>query len=345
MSLIFGAIADDLTGGLELAAMIRAGGVPCAFATDVPEHVDGPAIVIARRTRVADPAAAAEDVRRVGSWLVARGARQVFFKYCATFDSTPAGNIGNCADVLRDLTGSRLAAFCPSFPEVGRRVFQGHLFADDRLISELPKKDDPLTPMTDPDLVRVLQRQTRTPVGLIPHQVVRAGLDAMAAHCDRLVEQGIGFALADAAEPDDLLGLAALTVSWPLMTGGSSVAAYYPALWREQGLAPPGATLTGLPRVAGPGVVLAGSCAERTRRQLEVFARHRPVLTLDLLESADASEAVKRTLAWARPRLQDGPVAIATSADPPAVTKAQENMGNAVPRRSRKTSFPACPLR
>jgi 3-dehydrotetronate 4-kinase len=327
VSLIFGAIADDLTGGLELAAMIRAGGVPCAFATDLPERVDGPAIVVARRTRVADPVAAVEDVRRVGSWLADRGARQVFFKYCATFDSTPAGNIGNCADVLRDLTGSRLAAFCPSFPEVGRRVFQGHLFADDRLISESPKKDDPLTPMTDPDLVRVLQRQTRTPVGLIPHQVVRAGLDAMSAHCGRLVDQGIGFALADAAEPDDLQALAALTVSWPLMTGGSSVAAYYPALWRQQGLVPPEATLPPLPRVEGPGVVLAGSCAERTRRQLEVFGRYRPVLKLDLLAMTDAADAVAQALAWARPRLQDGPVAIATSAEPPAVAEAQKRHG------------------
>ena len=140
MNPVFGAVADDLTGGLELAAMIVAAGVPCAFATEPPDRSEHPAIVIGRRTRVADPAVAVADIRRTGTWLREQGARQIFFKYCATFDSTPAGNIGNCADVLRELTASRLTAVCPSFPEAGRRVFQGHLFADDRLISESPKR-------------------------------------------------------------------------------------------------------------------------------------------------------------------------------------------------------------
>ena len=326
MSLIFGAVADDLTGGLELAAMLVAEGVPCAFATTPPESTDEPAIVIGRRTRVAEPQWATADVRRVGQWLRDQGARQLFFKYCATFDSTPAGNIGNCADALRDLTGCGLTAFCPSFPEAGRRVFQGHLFADDRLISESPKRHDPLTPMTDPDLVRVLQAQTPTRVGLIPQQVVRAGLGAMKAHCERLAASGIGFALADAAMPEDLAALAALTVDWPLMTGNSSIAAYYPALWRERGLIARGLHAPKLPPVPGPGVVLAGSCADRTRRQLEVFAEQRPVLTLDLTEG-DARHLIAKALDWALPRLPEGPVAIATSAGPEAVAEAQSRLG------------------
>ncbi|SIP88993.1 3-oxo-tetronate kinase [Bosea sp. TND4EK4] len=326
MSLVFGAVADDLTGGLELAAMLVAAGVPCAFATTPPERPDEPAIVIGRRTRVADPAMATADIRQTGQWLRDRGARQLFFKYCATFDSTPAGNIGNCADALRELTGSSLTAFCPSFPEAGRRVFQGHLFADDRLISESPKRHDPLTPMTDPDLVRVLQAQTPTGVGLVPQQVVRAGLDAMKAHCERLGASGIGFALADAAVPEDLAALAELTVDWPLMTGNSSIAAYYPALWRERGLIAPDLHAPRLPPVPGPGVVLAGSCADRTRRQLEVFAEQRPVLTLDLIEG-DAQSLITQALDWALPRLADGPVAIATSAGPEAVAEAQARLG------------------
>jgi uncharacterized protein YgbK (DUF1537 family) len=327
MSLVFGAIADDLTGGLELAAMIRAGGVACAFVTDVSDAVSDPAVVVGRRTRVAEPDLAVADIGRVGAWLVGRGARQLFLKYCATFDSTPRGNIGNCADVLRELTGSRLTAFCPSFPEAGRRVFQGHLFADDRLISESPKRHDPLTPMTDPDLVRVLRQQTKTPVGLIPQQIVRAGQDALKRHCERLIADGTGFALADAAVPDDLAALAALTVDWPLMTGNSSIAAYYPALWRERGLVDPQAAVAPLPPVAGPGVVLAGSCAERTRRQLEIFARQRPVLTLDLAAIDDAEAAVTEALDWALPRLTEGPVAISTSAEPDAVAAVQAKLG------------------
>ena len=34
MALLFGGIADDLTGGLELASMLRAAGVACEFVSD-----------------------------------------------------------------------------------------------------------------------------------------------------------------------------------------------------------------------------------------------------------------------------------------------------------------------
>ena len=144
MALLFGALADDLTGGMELAAMLVAHGVRCGFVTR-PEALaeigdDFDAVVIARKTRVVPAADAVAAFEAGARALLERGARQLFFKYCATFDSTDDGNIGPCADLLRELTGAKLTAFCPSFPEAGRRVFQGHLFADQMLISESPKR-------------------------------------------------------------------------------------------------------------------------------------------------------------------------------------------------------------
>ena len=328
MSLLFGAIADDLTGGLELAAMLRAQGVGCDFVSD-PQALDpaseAEAAVIALRTRVAPRAEALARFEAAATRLLERGARQIFFKYCATFDSTDEGNIGPCADLLAARTQARQTLFCPSFPEAGRRVFQGHLFADDQLISESPKRYDPLTPMTDPNLVRVLQRQTQTRVGLLAQQSLRAGHAALRAASERLRHEGKPFAIVDAATPEDLAAIAELTVDWPLMTGNSSVAAYYPKLWRERALS---ATLSppSLPPVPGPAVVLAGSCAERTLKQLESFAAERPVHFIDL-RVADADEAVRDAVAWALPLLVDGPVAIATSAPPDVVSSAQARWG------------------
>jgi uncharacterized protein YgbK (DUF1537 family) len=327
MNLTFGAIADDLTGGLELAAMLRAQEVDCAFLTRIDETVTADAVVVARRTRVAPADAARSEFSEIGSWLLAKRVRQIFYKYCATFDSTPSGNIGPCADVLRALTGSPLIAFCPTFPEAGRRVFQGHLFTDDRLVSESPKRNDPLTPMTDPDLVRVLQRQTSTPVGLIPHQTVRAGISALEAHCIKLTLQGMKFAIADAAMPEDLAVIAKLTVSWPVMTGNSSIAAFYPALWRELGWLKTNAERSRLPGVQGPSVVLAGSCAERTIRQLEIFGESRPVLTIDLTRVETPERTCEEALEWALARIEAGPVAIATSANPEDVAAVHSKLG------------------
>ncbi len=329
MSPILGALADDLTGGLELAAMLQAGGASCAFVTD-PEaipHTTGDAIVVALRTRVAPPGQAVQAFETVGRQLLVHGVRQLFFKYCATFDSTPAGNIGPCADVLQRLTGAPLIGFCPSFPEVGRRVFQGHLFVDQALVSESPKRYDPLTPMLDPNLVRVLGEQTPVPVGLLPQQILHEGREAAARHCAALRESGRGHVIIDAATPSDLKAVAALTVEWPVMTGNSSIAAYYPELWRNLGWLDEGRAVATLPAVGGGGIVLAGSCAERTLRQLEVFEQHRPVLRLDPTDGDNPDAIVGRALEWIVSRLQDGPVAVATSAGPEEVARAQGALG------------------
>lgn len=327
---IFGALADDLTGGLELASMLAGGGVDCAFVTTpalVSANSRAEAIVIAQKTRVIPAAEAVEVFDRGARALLAAGARQLFFKYCATFDSTDQGNIGPCAELLHKLTGATLTAFCPSFPEVGRRVFQGHLFVGDRLVSESPKRFDPLTPMTDPDLVRVLQRQTSMRVGLIPHQVVRAGPEEMRRWVDELVAAKIAFAIGDATGPEDLAALAALTVDWPLMTGNSSIAEYYPALWRERGWLPSNRGRPRLPAVEGAAVVLAGSCADRTFEQLAEFGRHRPVLSIDLRAAMEGRDVAAEAADWARAHLADGPVAIATSAPPDEVERIQALAG------------------
>lgn len=331
MALLFGGLADDLTGGMELAAMLTAAGVRCAFVTSADRVAElgasFDAIVIAQKTRVIPAAAAVAAIGAGALALQACGVRQLFFKYCATFDSTDAGNIGPCADLLRELTGAPLTAFCPSFPEAGRRVFQGHLFYDDMLISESPKRLDPLTPMLDANLVRVLQRQTQVRVGLIPHQAVRGGLSALQAHADALRAGGIPYAIADATEPEDLQALAGLTWDWPLMTGNSSIAAYYPALWRQHGWLEGGSALAALPAVGGGAAVLAGSCAERTIEQLRAFEQQRPVLWIDVERAIDGADVASEAVAWARDHLGAGAIAIATSAEATSVARVHARLG------------------
>lgn len=331
MALVFGALADDLTGGMEVAAMLVAQGMRCGFVTR-PEDAAAAALgvdalVIAQKTRVVPAAQALADFRAGAEVLQGLGARQLFFKYCATFDSTDEGNIGPCADLLREITGATVTAFCPSFPEAGRRVFQGHLFADHMLISESPKRFDPLTPMLDPSLVRTLQRQTRTPVGLLPQQVVRAGQQAMREHMATLTAAGTGFVITDAATPEDLDTLAGLTWDWPLMTGNSSVTAYYPALWRRHGWLQAGGSPAALPAVQGPAVVLAGSCADRSLEQLRALGAQRPVRWIDVERALDGADVVAETLAWARTHLAEGPVAMATSAAPEVIERIQARIG------------------
>ena len=329
MPLLFGAIADDFTGGLELASVLVRAGIRTRMLTrfaTAEDLADVEAVVVGLKTRVAPKEHAVRAFARAADLLAAGAPRQLFFKYCATFNSTRHGNIGPCADLLADRRGTDFTAFCPAFPEVKRTVFQGHLFAFDQIISESPKRLDPLTPMRDPNLVRVLQQQTRHRVGLIRHEDFKAGSNAVQARIEALKKDGIRYAIADGADEDDLRVLAAVSVGWPLMTGGSSVAVYYPDLWRERGFVG-GYSSSSLPRVGGHAAVLAGSCAERTAEQLEHFGRRRPVLRLDLAAVAGDPAVADKAIAWAGERIASGPIAITTAAAPEAVAAIQARFG------------------
>ena len=116
-------------------------------------------MVVALKSRTAPVAEAVAQSLAAARWLRAQGATQIYFKVCSTFDSTPQGNIGPVTEALMDELGAEFVVITPAFPENGRTIFKGHLFVGDLLLSDSPMKHHPLTPMTDANLVRVLQAQ------------------------------------------------------------------------------------------------------------------------------------------------------------------------------------------
>lgn len=330
MNRLLGVIADDLTGGMETASMLVAQGVEVHFVTDPSLAAEaGPAsvVVVAQKTRVAPVGEALARSGAAAEALMRVGVRQVFFKYCATFDSTDQGNVGPVAERLLDLLDAPYTLYCPSSAELARTVYQGHLFVGSQLVSDSPKRFDPLTPMTDPNLVAVLGRQTTMPVGLLPHQDVRKGPEVLAGSVAAQHGQGIRHFIADAVCEDDLDALAALALDWRLITGNSPLAQRLPALWRRAGLLDGEHRRGRLPAIGGRAAVLAGSCAERTLEQLGAFAAERPVLTIDIADVAAPRQAIDRAVGWALPHLESGPVAVATSASPQQVQRAQAKLG------------------
>jgi hypothetical protein len=173
MTLKLGCIADDFTGATDLANNLVRAGMRVVQTIGVPE---GPvagvdAVVVALKSRTNPAAEAVAMSLAAARWLRAQGAAQLYFKVCSTFDSTAAGNIGPVAEALLAETGSHFAIVTPAFPENGRTVFKGHLFVGELLLSDSPMRQHPLTPMTDANLVRVLQAQVQQArVGLVDHR-------------------------------------------------------------------------------------------------------------------------------------------------------------------------------
>lgn len=330
-----GCIADDFTGATDLANnLVRAGmrvmqviGVP---AQPLEDEVD--AVVVALKSRTVAPLEAVAQSLQALAWLQAQGAQQIYFKYCSTFDSLYSGevrgNIGPVTEALMAALGSDFTIATPAFPDNKRTVFKGYLFVGEVLLNESGMQNHPLTPMRDPNLVRVLQAQCQRQVGLIEHTVVARGAAAIRERMAQLQAQGVSLAIVDAVSNDDLLRMGPAFAELPLVTAGSGVAIGLPQNFGIQ----PSLTASALPAATGLQAVVSGSCSLATNRQVAHFIQSgRPALALDPLQiskqKAAGNDAVAEVLAWAQPLLAAGPVLVYSTADADAVQSIQSRLG------------------
>jgi uncharacterized protein YgbK (DUF1537 family) len=325
---LIGCIADDLTGATDAAVTFSREGLSVIQVNGVPDAAldiaNADAIVVALKSRTIAAAEAVAQSLAAASWLRQRGAARIYFKVCSTFDSTPAGNIGPVADSLLDATGARLNVVTPAYPRNGRTVYQGHLFVGDALLSDTGMRTHPLTPMTESNLVRVLQAQTPHRVGLLPCAVVAQGEEALRQGLDALASEGVRHVIADAIDDAHLHALGrALRPQW-LATGGAGLAAGLAAALRDQARAT-AASAIDWPR--GPGAILAGSCSAATLQQLTALGDALPRRRLDPLRLARGSDEVAAAIDWARRHLGDRPLLIYASAPPDEVASAQAALG------------------
>ena len=213
MALLLGCIGDDHTGSTDLANTLVKNGLRTVQLIGVPEDgapiPDAEAVVIALKSRTTPAAEAVADSLAAMKWLRQAGARQFFFKYCSTFDSTDNGNIGPVTEALMAELQTDLSIACPAYPTTGRTIYNGHLFVFGDLLSESSMRNHPLTPMTDANLVRVLQRQTKDPVGLVSCSDVMQGSDAIRVALDKLRSEGTRMAIVDAVSDAHLYDIGA----------------------------------------------------------------------------------------------------------------------------------------
>ena len=134
----------------------------------------------------------------------------------------------------------------------------------------------------------------------------------------------MGIAIVDAVSNDDLLRLGPALRDLPLVTAGSGVALGLPANF---GLAPSPRSAT-LPPARGLQAIVSGSCSTATNAQVaEFIASGGRALALEPLRIAAGEDVAGEALAWARPRLADGPVLVYSTARPEAVQAIQARVG------------------
>lgn len=327
---LLGCIADDFTGATDLANMLVRGGMRTVQSIGVPSadslsELDADAIVIALKSRTTPAAEAVEESLEALQWLRDRGCEQIFFKYCSTFDSTAKGNIGQVSEALLEALGSDFTLACSAFPETGRTIFRGHLFVQDQLLNECGMQNHPLTPMTDANLVRVLQSQTAKKVGLLRYDSIANGVEGVRARIAELRADGVTMAIADALSDADLYVLGEACADLPLLTGGSGLALGLPGNFRKAGKLRD-IDAEQLEQVEGGEVVLAGSASVATNGQVAAWLdAKRPALRIDPLALADGKPVVEDALAFARDAGQT--VLIYATSSPDEVKAVQQKLG------------------
>lgn len=331
--MLLGCIADDLTGATDLSLTLSQEGLRTVQCTGLPSAaldlagID--ALVIALKSRsIPAPEAVAQSLEAARR-LQGLGARRMLFKYCSTFDSTDAGNIGPVTEALLDLLGGGPTIACPAFPRAGRTIYAGQLFVNGVPLAESPMKDHPLNPMHDSDLRRVLGRQTQRSVGLVAFDDVEAGADRIKAALGREDADGRPLCIVDALTDQHLRDIGAAVADLPLVTGGSGIAMGLPAAYLAAGLLP---HLTPPPRVmaapSGRAAILAGSCSAATRLQVaRAQAAGLPTFQLEPAGLAAGTQSVETVLGWVDTQPGAEPVLIFSSADPDAVRETQTRLG------------------
>jgi uncharacterized protein YgbK (DUF1537 family) len=323
--MFLGAIADDVTGGTDLASLLRRSGLTVVQTLDTPAIPAGvDAVVVSMKTRTVAATEARSRAGRAAAALRAAGAERIYFKYCSTFDSTDEGNIGPVIDELAAQLNVDFTIACPAYPALKRTVYAGHLFVGTQLLSDSPMRHHPLTPMTDSNLVRVLGRQSRSRVGLIDLSTIEAGSRPTAARFAELARAGHRVAIVDALSDRHLDIIAAASRGLQLVTGGAALGgALARTSHRSRGPAGQDPRLM----VRAPVAMLSGSCSAATRSQVARAAGVVPTREVDPLKLALGSAELSGLIAWACDQVTSGSMLLYSTGEPDAVQAVQRQLG------------------
>lgn len=293
-----GVIADDFTGATDIAGFLVENGLATLQFSGIPAKADltgVDAVVISLKSRSCPADEAVHDSLAALDWLKARGCPRIYQKYCSTFDCTATGNIGPVTDALLAALESQFTLICPALPVNGRTVYQGNLFVGAQPLAESGMRHHPITPMTDSNLLRLMETQARGRAGLVPFSTIDKGAAAIAEAFEQLTQDGVRYAVVDTLTEQHLLDIAAAAIDMPLVTGGSGLAIGLARLLGKGNLA--AAREAGRP-LGTRAVVLSGSCSEMTNRQVARYQAIAPALALDVAACLTRADYPAELVRW-----------------------------------------------
>lgn len=345
-----GVIADDFTGGTDIAGFLVRGGLSTVQFGGIPSpgtSIGADAAVISLKTRSCPAEEAVNLSLGALASLKRSGCQRFYFKYCSTFDSTSKGNIGPVTDALLDAIGLDFTIICPALPKNGRTVYLGYLFVGPVLLNESGMRNHPVTPMRDANLMRLMTAQSRGRAANLPLPIVDSGVDAVKRALHALRTEGINYVAPDVITENHLVTLGQATLDLPLLTGGSGLG-YGLArnLAASDGVDPAKAGDSGAPPDGGRTVILSGSCSQMTNAQVTEYAFHAPCMRLDAERClTDSAGYAREAAAWADSQPGSPAPLISATVGPGELATVQKRFGAEILSRAIETVFADLALR
>jgi D-threonate/D-erythronate kinase len=221
-------IADDLTGAADAAIQFKRISAPILLVShrhlsSLGLEYPGGTLAVDTDSRHLSPAEAAARVRRAGLSVKELAPRLVYKK----IDSCLRGNIGAEVDALLDALGYEAAFIAPAFPAQGRTTLHDLHFVRGVPLAASDLARDPVSPIKDSRLSKLIALQSRYPVGRIDVTEFDGGVGRLKEAADNLWRQGRRLVVFDAASQQHLDAIACLARDhFPrtLLTGSAGLA-------------------------------------------------------------------------------------------------------------------------
>lgn len=184
------ALADDLTGALEVAAKFAGIGSHAVVSTGQGQELEQfaagrDAVVVDAHSRHLPPADAFKRVRTLAEAARRLGVQQLYKKT----DSTLRGNIAAEFQALLEVYPDRPLVYVPAYPEFGRTVRDGLLYVNGKPLSRTEFRADALNPSRESSILKLLSGSGAARVMLARaaaelHTILTAGEAGSIIVCD-----------------------------------------------------------------------------------------------------------------------------------------------------------------
>ncbi len=289
--MMIGVVADDITGSNDIGIMFAKNNYKTYIYSynnskeDFNINKEIPDVTILDTdSRFDSKKNAYNKVYKATLELKNNGVNRFFNKTCSVF----RGNIGIEFDAMLDALKEEFAIVVLGFPKNGRQTIDNIHYVHGKKLEKSEFRNDPMHPMTESNLIKILQSQTDRKVAALNRKIVKQGSSILREQIKKM-ETRCNYLIIDVVDQDDLLTIAKAVQDYKVFCGSSALAEELPKVW---GFKDRDKAKSGLPYNKELGIICAaGSLMPQTTSQIEYLKKKGyPVIEIDSLKLLDLAE-------------------------------------------------------